>query len=169
MIPIKINNKKYRIKPIDHLTTKEFIEFAAVENPDLVKYIAWQAGVKMDDAFFATTSAQLEKAVGKMQDVTTYPRPHWPDYRKGIDTVGQRHQVESCSYTGFELLVFCLAVAQARSNNIDDVEKLRASYLDRQYLEILPAGFFFFNSYRTGRKPGLKFLRKLLSWTAIKK
>lgn len=162
-IPIKINGKKYTIKPVSELTTAEFIEFSKIENPDIVKYIAWQTGVKMDDAFFATTSKAVERLVGKMEDITTHPRSWRFDYKRtGIQTVGQRHQIETCGYEGFELLVFCLAVAQARSNNIDDVEKLRAEYLTMNYLEILPAGFFFYENYRTGKKLGVSYLRKLL-------
>lgn len=169
-IPIKINGKKFNIKPISELTTQEFIDFAKVENPDIVKYIAWQTGVKMDDAFFATTSGAVEKAIGKMEDVTTYPRSYKFDYKRtGIQTVGQRHQIESCTLSGFELLVFCLAVAQANSMNIDDVEKLRTEYLGRPYLEILPAGFFFYENYRTGKKLDQSYLKRLLRSIKIPK
>jgi hypothetical protein len=160
-IPIKINDKKFKVKPICELTTAEFIELSKIENIDLVKYIAWQTKEPMKDAFFATTSRAVEFAIGKMEDITTYKLPKWPDYKKTIQTVGQRHQVESCNLVDLDLLVFCLAVAQAHSNNIDDVENLRVKYLDMPYLEVLPAGFFFFENYRTGKKRGLIFLRKL--------
>ena len=155
-IPIKINDKKYNIKPIAELSTKEFIELSKIENCDLVKYIAWQTKVKLDEAFFAVTSKTVELAVGKTPDITKMKcmQVDYIDYKKTIETVGQRHQVENSNLQGFDLIVFTLAVSQAQSNNIDDVNKLRDEYFKKPFLEILPAGFFFFKNYKSGRKKG---------------
>lgn len=159
-IPIKIGDKKYSIKPIIELTTREFIELSKIENLDTVKYIAWQTEIKIEDAFFAVTSKVIEKAIGKIPDITKFPKSKWCDYSKIIETVGQRHQVENSNLEGYELLVFCLAVAQARSNNIDDVKKLQTQYLQESFIEILPAGFFFFKNYKDGKNKERKFLKK---------
>lgn len=159
--PITISGKKYKIKPIIELTTKEFIEMSAIENIDYVKYIAWQTGASFDDAFFAVTSKSVEDAIGKTPDITKLPVPRWVDKKKLIDTVGQRHQVENSGLSGFDLLVYCLAVSQGRSNNSDVIDQLRDRYLSMLFVEILPAGFFFFKNFRTGRKKGLMSLRWL--------
>lgn len=163
-IPITIAGKKYKIKPINELTTKEFIEFSKIPIPDpsesYIKYIAWQTGHDFKDAFFAVTSKIVEKQIGIAPDITKLPVPKWVDKTKLIDTVGQRHQVEASNLSGFELIVYCLAVAQARSNNSDEVEALRLKYDDMPFTEILPAGFFFFRNYNPGRNRG----RMNLNW-----
>lgn len=160
MIPIKIRNKKYKIKAISDLNTSEFLELVKIEDIDMVKYISWQTGFKMEDVFFAVTSKTVELAIGKVPDITKIPKPNlnYVDYTKTIETVGQRHQVESSGLDGYELLIFTLAVSQARSNNIDDVNKLRDLYLTKPFIEILPAGFFFFKKLQ----PGKTFARKSL-------
>lgn len=160
-IPIIIGKKKYKIKPINKLTTKEFIEFSKLETPDHIKYIAWQTGLEFKDAFFAVTSKTVEKAIGTAPDITKLPVPKWVDKTKLIDTVGQRHQVESSGLSGYELLIYCLAVSQARSNNSDEVEALRVKYEDMPFIEIMPAGFFFFKNFNNGKKKGLRSLNLL--------
>lgn len=159
--PILIGGKKYKIKPIKDLTTEEFIELSKIENCDFIKYIAWQTGVSFEEAFYTKISKPVELAIGVSPDITKLPKSDKFDYTKLIDTVGQRHQVETLNVTGLELLVYCLAISQARSNNYEDVEKLRAEYLKENFAEILPAGFFFFKKYRAGRKRGLNFLNWL--------
>ena len=151
-IPIKIAGKKYKIKPISELTTSEFCELSTIENCDAVQYIAWQTGLTFDDSFYAKTSNTIIKEIGQQPDISKLKLPLWCDYNKNIDTVGQRHQIESSKVTGLELLVFCLAVSQAQSNNIDHVNKLIEQYKTRPFADILPAGFFFFKSYKNGRK-----------------
>ena len=163
MIPIKINGKRHRIKPINQLTTEEFIEISKIENLDLIKYISWSAKVKLNDAFFAVTSKTIEKAIGNIPNIEKIPLPKWAKKIKHIESIGQRHQVESCGLTGYELLIFTLAVSEARSNNIDDVNKLYDHYLSMPFIEVLPAGFFFFNRYRNGRNFVRRYLFRLLS------
>jgi len=157
MIPIKIDGKKYSIKAISQLTTKEFIELSKVPVLDMIKYITWQTGI---ESFFAEVSKTVEKAIGIVPDISLLSKPKWPDYSKTIETVGQRHQIEESGLTGYELLVFVLAVSQARSNNIDDVNKLRDTYLTMPFQKVLPAGFFFFKILQTGRKPGRDYLKR---------
>jgi hypothetical protein len=163
MIPIKINKKKYKIKSVAELSTREFIELSHIDNLDMVKYIAWQTKTDTSKAFFAVTDNVIELAIGKVPDVATMHRPKWPNYSHTIETVGQRHQIESSGLSGYELLVFVLAVAQARSTNIDDVNTLRDQYMDRPYTEILPAGFFFYKNLLPGRKFAAKSLEKLMA------
>lgn len=167
MIPLIIAGKKYRIKAIDELTTAEFIELSKIENVDLIKYIAWQTGINTDKAFFAITDSATEAAIGKAPDITKLkPLPSkLIDYKKTLTTVGQRHQVESCNLSGFDLLVFTLAVSQACSVNIDDVYKLRDQYLQMDWRLILPAGFFFYKKYRRGKRSVRRLLKKLLELT----
>jgi hypothetical protein len=160
-IPIIISGKKYKIKAINDLTTKEFIEMSKIDNLDYVKYIAWQTKREFNDAFFAVTSKTVEKAIGNVPDITKIKRPKGFDYKNTIQTVGQRHQVESSNLTGYELLVFTLAVSQAKSNNIDDVNKLRDEYLKQSFSLILPAGFFFFRTLQTGKNYVGKSLERL--------
>jgi hypothetical protein len=167
LIPLKIGKKKYKLKPIQQLTTREFIEISKLElmvsrdtgllTPDsIIKYIACLLQLPEDKAFFVSTSKVIEIAIGPVPDITRMPLPKHYDYKKLIDTVGQRHQVEGSGLEGFGLILFCLAVSQARSNNIDEVEKLRQGYLELPFAETLPAGFFFFKNYRAGSKKGLR-------------
>lgn len=174
MIPIKINNKKFKIKTISELTAKEFIEFSIIVDECLslnlpedqkqlqitIKYIAWQTKESFDNAFFATSSETVEKAIGTIPDVRKLPLPKWINKSNIIDTVGQRHQIESSKLNGYELLVFTLAVANAKSVNIDDVHNLRDEYYEMPFAEILSAGFFFFKNYRNGKRNA----RTLLKW-----
>jgi len=162
MIPIKIGSKKYSIKPISELNTAEFIELSKIENLDFVKYIAWQTSVDLDKAFFAVTSKSVENAIGVVPDVSKLPKPKGVDYSKIIQTVGQRHQIETCGLEGYELVVFILAVAQACSNNIDEVDALRGEYMKAPFNIILPAGFFFLKNLEHGRKFGLRNFVSLL-------
>lgn len=164
MIPITISGHKYKIKSIPELTTTEFIELCRIQDLDFVKYISWQTGLSMSDTFFAVTSKGVEDAIGKVPDITKLPYPkHRKDLpqSKTIETVGQRYQVEGCGLQAFELLVFVLAVAQARSNNIDDVHQLRDQYLQQRFAEILPAGFFFMRMLKNGKRSGVSYLGRL--------
>jgi hypothetical protein len=151
MIPIKINNQRHKIKSIAELTTKEFIELAAIKDLDVVKYISWQLNVDLDVAFFAVTSKTLERAIGVVPDIRKLPRHKSFDYTKTIQTVGQRHQIEESHLEGFPLLVFTLAVSQACSTNIDNVKALQEQYMERPFTEILPSAFFFFRSLHPGK------------------
>lgn len=162
MIPILIQNKKYKIKTIAELNTSEFIELCKIENLDTIKYIAWQTQLNTDKAFFSVIDPVVEKQIGSIPDVTKLRRPTLPyvDYKKTIQTVGQRHQIEGANITGYALLVFCLAVSQAQSNNIDDVNQLQAWYLKQKWTDILPAGFFFYQNLQTGKRKEMR----LLSW-----
>jgi len=160
MIPIKIGNQKYKIKAIHELTTAEFIELSKIDNIDMLKYISWQTGLSEEKTFFAVVSNTVEKAIGVIPDIKEMPKSKKFDYKKIIETVGQRHQIEKCKFEGYELLVFVLAVSQAASNNIDKVEELRAQYLDMPFTEILPSAFFFFKILQGGKRKEMK----LLNW-----
>ena len=162
MIPIKIHGKKYKIKSIYELTTKEYIEFSKIKNPDYVKFIAWQTGFEEKEAFFAVISKTVQKQMGKFDDITTM-KPIWKslDKNKTVFSVGQRHQIEQSKREGFEFLVYVLAVAQVVSINIDDVEKRYNYYLTKPWFEILPAGFFFFRILRSGKTSGTRLSRIL--------
>lgn len=171
MIPITILGRKYKIKSIRELTTAEYIELRSIKNMDFVKYIARQTGLSIDKTFFAIISKSVEKAIGAMEDITKMPRPKlkYIDYTRTIETVGQRHQIEACTLTEYKLIVFILAVSQARSANIDDVNKLYNEYMLRPWFEILPAGFFFLQTSKNGKSYGLSFLKKLLTSIKITK
>lgn len=161
MIPIKINGQKFWIKSFDELTTSGFIELQKIENPDLIKYIAWQTGISQDDAFYATISNTVINAIGSLKDITKIKCSKKFDYSKIIETVGQRHQIEASKKEGYDLIVFILAVSQARSNNIDEVNRLYKYYLKQPYIEILPAGFFFYRILGNGSKQGLRLFDRL--------
>lgn len=155
MIPLKILNKKYQIKSIDELSTVEFINLSKIEKPDTLKYIAWQTGTTYDNAFFAVISPVVEKAIGMIPDITKLDFCKQFDKNDTINTIGQRHQIESSKVTGYELLVLTLAVSQAKSNNYDDVNRLISKYMEMSFKDILPSGFFFFKIYSSGKKRGL--------------
>jgi hypothetical protein len=163
MIPIKIANKKYTIKSIPELTTKEFVELSTIEDIDTIKYIAWQTGVTIDKAFFAVIDSRVEQEIGIVPDITKMQRPilKYVDYSKTVQTVGQRHQIEISNLSGYKLLVHVLAVSQAQSNNIDEVYKLRDDYMQRSWIQILPAGFFFYQKLRHGNRQERDYLEKL--------
>lgn len=169
MLHIKVNNIKYTIKTISELTTAEFIELTKLENLDVPKYVSWQTGVSIESAFFAKISPTVEKAIGQVPDITKMSVPKWVDKNNLIDTIGQRHQVETSGLEGYELLVFTLAVANAKSVNIDDVRKLHVKYLAMPFTEILPAGFFFFKNLRSGKRNVHTLLKWLLGLIKIKK
>lgn len=161
MIPILINGKKYKIKAVEELNTREFIELSKIENLNVIRYIAWQCMLDEDSVFFAKVSPAIEASIGTVPDIRFIKPPKRFDYKKQIETIGQRHQVEQCNKTGFELLVFTLAVAQARSNNIDDVNVLYNQYMTEPFTETLPAGFFFFKRYSRGKRSVQSILKKL--------
>lgn len=171
MIPLKIYNIKYRIKSIDELNTEEFIAVSKIKELDVIKYISWQLNLPLEKAFHAVIDPLLVFAIGQIPDITKLPKPKGFDYSKLIQTVGQRHQVEESGLTGYELLVFVLAVSQAQSSNIDEVNTLRDDYLQLSFSVTLPAGFFFFKILQNGKPSALNFLRKLKAWisTAYKK
>jgi len=163
MIPIKIGDKRYKVKTIDELTTKEFIELNKIDELTIIKYIAWQTSTSLDKAFFAYVNKSVEQAIGVIPDITKMKPCKKFDLKKTIQTIGQRHQVEGSNLNNYELLVFCLAVSQAQSNNIDDVLTLRDSYLAMPFYEILPTGFFFFKNLRHGRNLGQRILTRFIN------
>ena len=132
-IPIKINNKSYKVPQLCDLNTKDFIEVSKIEGIatekeqfDSVKYIAWYLKLDTKEAFFATMPDKLHRELSYFPDVrkTSLMPLDYIDPKKTIETVGQRFQVEESGLKGYELAVFVLAVAQAQSNNIDEVNKL---------------------------------------------
>jgi hypothetical protein len=169
MIPVTIADKKYRIKSISELTTREFIELNKIEELTFIKYIAWQTSTDLEKAFFTRIDKLTEQSIGVVPDIRTLKRSKRFDYKKTIQTVGQRHQVEGCNLTNFELLVFCLAVSQAQSNNIDDVIALRDAYMQQPFTEILPSGFFFFKNLEHGKSFAQRILMRFSSLMKIRK
>lgn len=167
--PITIDGKKYNIKPISELTTAEFIELEKIEDLDYLKYISWQTGVSIDKTFYAIIDPKIYLAIGQKPDITKMKIPDWVDKNKKIDTVGLRHQVESSKLKNFDLLVLCLAVAQARSNNYEDVQNLIDQYMQMPFAEVLPSGFFFFKNYNRGKSNVRNFLNWLLALIRIRK
>jgi len=168
MIPIKINDKKYKIKTIDELTAREFIELTSFENLDMIKYIAWQTGLDSKDTFFAVISPTVEKAIGTIPDIRKMKLPKWIEKENIIETVGQRHQVEGSNLKGYDLLVHTLAVANAKTPDDTEVSELKEKYYEMLFSEVLPAGFFFFKNYKNGKKPGQKILRWLMGLMKIR-
>ena len=159
LIPIKIGKKKYKIKSIDELTTSEFVELTKIENINqcsdsefYIKYIAWQTGFKTEDLFFVVISKTIERGIGKIPDIKKMKKSERFNYKQKIYTLGQRHQIEQSKLKGSELIVFSLAVAQAKSNDIDKVNELKESYMNENWKEIIPAGFFFYLNYINGKR-----------------
>lgn len=169
MIPITINNKKYSIKAIWELTTKEFIELSKIENVTVQTYIAWQCSLSEQDIFFASISPAIEASIGQVPDITQMQPCKEFDLKKEIETIGQRHQIEESNKKDLELLIFTLAVSQARSNNIDDVMNLYNEYLQKEFYKVLPTGFFFFRRFRRGKSFGVSSLFWHRALTRIKK
>jgi len=168
MIPITIQSKKYSIKSIDEINAKEFIELMALTPIDSVKYIAWQTGLKLEEAFFCTISKAVEKGIGQIPDISKLPKSKLFDYSKLIDTIGQRHQIEQSKLSEYELIVFCLAVSQAQSFNIDEVQQRYDEYLELPFKDVFAAGFFFCKNLEHGRSKGLRRLMKQLFLTKTK-
>lgn len=167
MIPITIGDKKYRIKAIKDLSTKEFIEVSGMDSIDLLKYIKWASGAKLEDVFFASISEQLRSAIGSFKAIADLPIPY--KYSKcSIDTVGQRNQIEACHKTGYDLVVFTLAVAICRDNNIDVVNKKVEQLMGEPYVEVIPAGVFFLNLLRNGKSSERNFLKRSLLYLKTK-
>lgn len=169
MIPITIGKKKYDLKAIWELTTREFIELSKIKDIDIQKYIAWQLSLDADMVFFAKISPAIEAAIGVAPDITKLIPCAEFDLKKGIDTLGQRHQIEQCNKKDFELLVFTLAVSQAQSMNIDDVMKLYDEYMKKEFYKVLPTGFFFFNRSKRGSSSVLENFRRLQESIKIKR
>lgn len=166
MIPIKINKKKYKIKPLADLTVEEFIEVSQIENLDVIKYISWATGIDTKDAFFAEISYSVEKAIGKMPDYENLPVTY--DMSCSIETVGQRYQIESSNLKGAELILFVLAVGIAKSNNIDHVYKVRDELLEKKATDVIPSALFFFKILEIGSKKGGKYLLRIRRWIRTK-
>lgn len=162
MIPIIIDNKKYKIKAIDELNTKEFIELTSLPELDTIHYIAWQTKTDLSRSFFATSTKAIDLAVGKIKDPLKLPIPKWVNTKLLIETVGQRHQIEESKLTGYPLIVFILAVSQARSNDIDKVNELRDKYMLMDWIEIIPAGIFFFKILNYGLIKEKNFFKRIL-------
>lgn len=156
MIPIKIGGKPFKIKPINSLITREFVEVSKIKNLDLMKYIAWFTGVKNEDAFFAKISNTVVEAIGQFKPIEKMPFPNTFDKRKLIETIGQRHQIERCKKKDYELLIYILAVSQAQTNDTSKVNEMYESYLEMPYVEVLPAGFFFYKNLKTGSNLEMK-------------
>ena len=170
-IPIKINGKSYKVPMLCDLSTREFIEVSKIEGIatesgqfDSVKYIAWYLNLDTKDTFFATMPDKLHRELSYFPDVRNMALPilDYIDPKKTIETVGQRFQVEESSLKGYELTIFILAVAQAGSNNIDEINNLFDFYMTRPAVHILPYAFFFSKISKSGKSKGVNFSLWLL-------
>lgn len=177
-IPIKINGKSYKVAQVCDLNTREFITVSKIKGIsakdgqfDTVKYIAWYLKLDTKEAFFATMPGKLHRELSYFPDVEKGALPilSYIDPKKTIQTVGQRFQVEESSLKGYELAVFILAVTQAESNNIDDVNKLFELYMDKPAVYILSYAFFFSKIYKDGKSIAVSFSLWLLGLIRILK
>jgi len=160
MIPIKIDGEKYNIKSILELNTAEYIEVTNIPDLDIVKYIAWSTGQSWADAFFCKYDKLVEKAIGGFTDVTKIKVDK--KYKKyEISTVGQRYQIETCKKNGSELLVFVVAVAMAKSNEIEKVYEVQKELMEKPYIEVIPAGVFFLKRLKNGSYYDKTFFQKI--------
>lgn len=167
MIPIIVEGKKVQIKKIKELNVSDLIELEKIEGLNIVKYIAWATGISNEDAFFTKIDRHVIKAVGTFPPIDSLPvLPKYLDY--SVDTLGQRYQIESSNLQGYELVIFTLAVAMARSNNIDDVDRIVKELRERPYMEVLPAGVFFLKTLGVGKVTVRSIFRQTLMCLKIK-
>ena len=167
MIPIKINGKKKQIKPISELTTREYIDFMKIENPDKIKYIGFILKEEYITIFNSKISQSVLNMIGEIEDVTKLKPPvsilGYPIKRYGIETIGQRFQLDNCGLKGYELLVFMTAVAIVNNIDLDRVREFEEKLYNLPYTEVLPAGYFFFLRSDYGRKRGRRCSGSIMS------
>lgn len=166
MIPITINGKKHLIKSANELTTKEFIDFMKTKNPDKIKLIGFQTGRKYDVIFKTKISKNVLMMIGEIPDIEKLKPPKtilgYHINRFGIETVGQRFQLETSGYKGYELLLFVVAVALTNDPDLDKVNMMKERLLNEPFIQVMGAGNFFFRNLMNGRNSGLNSLRNTL-------
>lgn len=166
MIPITINGKKYQIKSIDELTAREFIEVTRIENMDKIKYLEWSTKCKYEIIYTTKISPQVLELIGDIENIGDIPVPkfllnkHVNSYK--IETIGQRFQIETSKYEGYDMLVFIVAVAFVNNPDISKVTYFMNILYDQNYKDVMAVGNFFFQNFMNGNNTGTSFFSKII-------
>lgn len=185
MIPLKINKKKYLIPELDSLTVRQFIDIVSLDKKgnlsiDFIKYICYFTGfsdIELKESNLASIST-VRQAAGELTDYTKYKHPGYIkiDGKKvncnELTEFGQRYLVEQMAakedFNIFDLYVFTLAVAIKGSlyrYDIGKVSNFKDYLMDKNYIDILGPGYFFFLKYRLS---SMTVTRRLMTLAALR-
>ena len=175
---IKINGKKYDIKPLSQLSVLEFVQIVdKARYIDLISYISALVGFEIDNANVKMNNIEVAERILLDADIDfgKIKVPNIFEYNKNLHIVNQmdtgvfgnryvfnlyRKQFEKEEISVVILCVYALSIMLSKEDEYVDIDKIFMKLMTMKWQIILPIGFFLSKKLSDRRNYLMIFLRK---------
>lgn len=180
---IKINGKKYNIKPFSQLSVLEFVQIVdKARYFDLISYISALTNIEVDSAMVKLTNPSNIEAVERTLldvdvDFSKINTPNIFEFDKNTYIVNQmdsgifghryvfnlyRRQFDKEQISVVMLCVYALAIILSKDDKYADIDAILPKLMRMNWQIVLPIGFFLSKKLSGRRNYLMIFLRKLI-------
>ena len=177
---IKINDKKYNVKPFSQLSVLEYVQIVdKVRYVDLISYISALVGFEIDSANVEMKNIEVAEYLLLDADIdfSKIDAPNIFEYNKGLHIVNQmdtgtfgnkyvfnlyRRQFDSEQISVVMLCVYALAITLSKEDEYADIDKIVMRLMRMSWQVVLPIGFFLSKKLSNKNKFSMIFLKKLI-------
>jgi hypothetical protein len=178
---IKINGKKYNIKPLSQLSVLEFVQIVdKARYIDLISYMSALTGIEIDSALVKLTKPENIEACERMLldcdiDFSKITTPNIFEFDNSTYIVNQmdsgifgnryvfnlyRRQFDKEQISIVMLCVYALAITLSKGDKYDDIDIIFPKLMRMNWQIVLPVGFFLSKKLSNKRNYLMIFLRK---------
>lgn len=175
---IKINGKKYDIKPFSQLSVLEFVQIVdKARYVDLISYISALIGFEIDSANVEIKNIEIAERILLDADIdfTNIATPNIFEFDKNIYIVNQmdsgifgnryvfnlyRQQFDKEQISIVILCVYALAIILSKEDKYSDIDIIFHKLMRMKWQIILPIGFFLSKKLSNKKNYLMIFLRK---------
>jgi hypothetical protein len=177
---IKINDKKYSVKPFSQLSVMEYVQIVdKVRYVDLVSYISALVGFEIDSANVEMKNIEVAEHLLLDADIdfSKIDMPNIFEYNKGLHITTQmdkgtfgnkyvfnlyRRQFDSEQISIVMLCVYALAITLSKEDEYADIDEIVMRLMRMSWQVILPIGFFLCKKLSNKKMYLTIFLKKLI-------
>lgn len=177
---IKINDRKYNVKPFSQLSVLEYTQIVdKVRYVDLVSYISALVGFEIDSANVEMKNIEVAERLLLDADIdfSKIDMPNIFKYNKGLHIVTQmdsgtfgnkyvfnlyRRQFDSEQISVVMLCVYALAITLSKEDEYADIDKIVMRLMRMSWQVVLPIGFFLCKKLKSKKMYLTIFLKKLI-------
>ena len=177
---IKINNKKYNVKPFSQLSVLEYVQIVdKVRYVDLISYISALVGFEIDSANVEMKNIEVAEHLLLDADIdfSKIDAPNIFEYNKGLHIVTQldkgtfgnkyvfnlyRRQFDSEQISIVMLCVYALAITLSQEDEYADIDEIVKRLMRMSWQVVLPIGFFLCKKLKNKKMYLTIFLKKLI-------
>jgi hypothetical protein len=175
---IKINGKKYNIKPLSQLSVLEFVQIVdKARYIDLISYMSALTGIEIDSANVKMNNIEIaERTLLDVDiDFSKIATPNIFEFDNSTYIVNQmdsgifgnryvfnlyRRQFDKEQISIVMLCVYALAITLSKGDKYDDIDIIFPKLMRMNWQIVLPVGFFLSKKLSNKRNYLMIFLRK---------